>query len=118
MSRRSNPEKIKEWTRRLKRFEATKQTSAAFCRGEGISVASLYHWKRRLRELRDTAPASGQFKAVHVTAAPAMAIQEPTVIQLTDGIRIQLGTDLAVTELVVKRVLAATIETRAGEKSC
>ena len=118
MSRRSNPEKIKEWTRRLKRFEATKQTSAAFCRGEGISVASLYHWKRRLRELRDTAPASGQFKAVHVTAAPAMAIQEPTVIQLADGIHIQLGSDLAVAELVLKRVLATAIETRVGDRPC
>ena len=117
MPSRSNAKKIKEWTRRLKRFEATKQTSAAFCRDEGISVASLYQWRRRLDEKRD-APASTPFQAVHVTAAPAMAIQEPTVIQLTDGVRIQLGTDLAVAELVVQRLLAATVETLAGEQSC
>ena len=117
MPRRSNPEKIKQWTRRLKRFEASKETSAASCRDEGISVASLYQWRRRLREARD-APASNQFQAVHIAAAPVMAIQEPTIIQLANGIHIQLGSDLAVAELVVERVLAATIETRAGEKSC
>ena len=117
MPRRSNPEKIKEWTRRLKRFEASKQTSAAFCRGEGISVASLYQWRRRLREMRD-APTSNQFQTVHVTAAPVMAIQESTIIQLADGIHIQLGTDLTVAELVVERVLAATIETRVGVQTC
>ena len=66
----------------------------------------------------DASPASGQFQAVHVAAAPVMAIQEPTVIQLANGIHIQLGSDLAVAELVVERVLAATIESRAGVKSC
>jgi transposase-like protein len=118
MPRRSNPEKIKQWTRRLKRFEASKRTSAAFCRGEGISVASLYQWRRRLRENRDAVPASSQFQAVRVASPTVQAIQEPTVIQLVDGIHIQLGTDLAIVELVVERVLAATIEGRAGVKSC
>jgi transposase-like protein len=117
MPRRSNPEKIKQWTRRLKRFEATKQTSAAFCRDEGISVASLYQWRRRLREMRD-APASSLFQAVHVASPSVMEIQEPTIIQLGDGIHIQLGSDLTVAELVVERVLAATIEARAGVQSC
>ena len=117
MSRRSSPEKIKQWTRRLKRFKTSKQTAAAFCRDEGISVASLYQWRRRLREIRD-APAMSQFQAVHVALPPVQAIQEPTVIQLADGIHIRLGSDLAVAELVVERVLAATIEARAGVKSC
>ena len=68
--------------------------------------------------MRDVAPAPGQFQTVHVTAAPVMAIQESTIIQLADGIHIQLGTDLTVAELVVERVLAATIETRVGVQSC
>ena len=118
MPRRSNPEKIKQWTRRLKRFEASRRTSAAFCRDEGISVASLYQWRRRLREMRDVSPASGQFQAVHLASPTVQAIQEPTVIQLADGIHVRLGSDLAVVELVVERVLAATIEGRAGAKSC
>ena len=117
MPRRSNPLKVKEWTSRLKRFEASKQTVLAFCRREEISVASLYHWKRRLREVRDTAPSS-QFQSIRVTSPLAQAPQEQTVIQLADGIHIQLGSDLAVAELVVNRVLGATIEAHAEAKSC
>ena len=33
---------------RLARFAASAQTAAQFCAAEGVSVASLYHWKRRL----------------------------------------------------------------------
>ena len=117
MPRRSSPEKIKQWTRRVERFEASKQKAAAFCGAEGVSVASLNQWRRRLREMREASP-SKQFQAVHVTSPDVMITQGPSVIQLADGIHIQLGGDLAVVELVVERVLAATIEGRAGEKLC
>ena len=43
MPRGSNPEKMKEWTDRLKRLEKSKQTVSEFCLSEGVSVPSLYH---------------------------------------------------------------------------
>lgn len=115
MSRGSNPEKIKEWTGRLKRFEKSKQTVAAFCRGEGVSVPSLYHWKKRVRDVAAPSP----FQQVHVSSPLIKPAQERTVIQLGNGIHIKLGSDLPVAELVVKQVLDAAINaSTTGAKSC
>jgi transposase len=36
------------WIERLARFANAGQSAAQFCAAEGVSVASLYHWKRRL----------------------------------------------------------------------
>ena len=36
------------WAERLARFANSGQTAAPFCAAEGVSIASLYHWKRRL----------------------------------------------------------------------
>ena len=36
------------WVERLARFADSGQSAAQFCAAEGVSVASLYQWKRRL----------------------------------------------------------------------
>ena len=36
------------WAERRARFAAADRTTAQFCAAEGVSVASLYLWKRRL----------------------------------------------------------------------
>jgi hypothetical protein len=36
------------WQKRLKRFQASNLTVAAFCQSEDVSQASFYHWKRKL----------------------------------------------------------------------
>ena len=33
-----------EWRERVARYERTTETSAAFCRREGVSTASLFAW--------------------------------------------------------------------------
>ena len=115
MPRGSNPEKIKEWTGRIKRLEKSKQTVSAFCQSEGVSVPSLYHWKKRLRGV--TAPSL--FRQVHVASPSIAPTQGGTVIQLGSGIHIELGSDLSVAELVVKQVLDAAINAATtGAKSC
>jgi hypothetical protein len=112
MPRGSNPKKTEEWTSRLDRFEESSQTVAAFCRSEGVSVPSFYHWKKKLR------PSRGPFQSVHV-APPVASIKEETVIQLAGGIHIQLGSNLPVVELIVKQLLAAALDTQStGAKSC
>ena len=115
MPRGPNPEKTKEWTGRLKRLEKSKQTVADFCRSEGVSVPSLYHWKKRLRDV--TAPSP--FRQVRVASPLVTATHEGTVIQLGNGIHIELGSDLPVAELVVKQVLDAAINaSTTGAKPC
>ena len=122
MPRGSRPEKVKEWASRLERFEASKQTVAEFCRQEGVSDASFYLWRRKLRAMRETS-APNSFQAVRIVSAPVEAANAETVIQLTGGVQIQLGSDLPVVELVVKELFAATIEARsvatcAGAQQC
>ena len=135
MPRGSSPQKINEWTSRLERFAESKQTVGEFCRREGVSEASLYLWKKRLPPVHDVVAARNKhqgvkdkaapssFQAVHVTDPPVMTATEATVIQLGNGVQIQLGSDLPVVELVVKQLLAATIaarfaEARPGAESC
>lgn len=134
MPRGSRPEKVKEWKSRLVRFAESKQTVAEFCRQEGVSDASFYLWKKKLRATRETSArttrqavgersAASAFQAVQIVSPPLATANAKTVIQLTGGVQIQLGSDLPAVELVVKELFAATIEvrsvaTRAGAQTC
>ena len=40
-----------DWRDRLKRQASSRQSVAAFCRSEGVSVATFYWWRSRLRGL-------------------------------------------------------------------
>lgn len=50
MKRGSNPETMRRWTERLRRFENSGLTVGEFCLREGVSSASFYSWKRKLRD--------------------------------------------------------------------
>ena len=50
MPRGHSPQKIRQWTERLKRFERSGVSVARFCQSEGISESSFYQWKRKLRK--------------------------------------------------------------------
>lgn len=117
MSRGPSRKKLEEWTSRLGRFEQSNQTVAVFCQHEGVSAASLYQWKRKLREpLPAATPA---FVPVRVASPIVTRPQDETVIQLGNGVRIQLGRDLPVVELILKQLLAATLDPpSAGAKPC
>lgn len=119
----SNPQKVKEWTNRLAKFEESNKSIAVFCVHAGVSEASFYHWRKRLREASDAVSTGRRLEAVHVVASLPMATREETTIQLSHDIHIQLGGDLRVVELVVKQLFAATIDSKSsatlpGAKSC
>ena len=44
----SSPVKVRQWRRRLLRFQESGQTVAEFCRKEKVSEASLYRWRKEL----------------------------------------------------------------------
>jgi hypothetical protein len=77
-----------EWRKRLARFARGGQTVAAFCLGERVSMATFYHWKRRLAsesvERRTGATAvgvsrngTGAFLPVRIERAAAVEIELP-----------------------------------------
>jgi hypothetical protein len=45
------------WTDRLERFEHAGTTVANFCLAEGVSQASYYYWRRKLRDAQAATPA-------------------------------------------------------------
>ena len=49
MSHRSDPILRRVWAERLERFPSSGLTIIDFCRREGISTASFYHWRKRLK---------------------------------------------------------------------
>ncbi len=48
MARMVDHENGRVWRERLRRFETSGLTVTKFCDDEGVSVASFYHWRKRL----------------------------------------------------------------------
>lgn len=126
MPRKPDPAKLREWSDRMQRFEKSSQTVAEFCRAEGVSQPSFYHWKRRLRggsRRRQGVKGRGQstaaanpsigFRSVVVTP-PADGVS--VKIQLPGGAAIEMRDDLVVIEQVVKQLLDH--QAGRGEQEC
>ena len=114
MARTPDPAKQREWSDRFRRFGKSSQTVADFCRAEGVSQPSFYHWKRRLvggrrrpsvkRRQRSAVPANPRsgFRSVVITAATdAVSVK----VRLPGGAVIELGDDPLVIERVVGQLL-------------
>lgn len=79
------------WSKRLVRFQAASLTTAQFCAAEGVSVASFYHWKRRLTPRLDGKPSAEErprLLPVRVTTPSA-----PLELILPAGAILRVGTD-------------------------
>ena len=88
------------WAARLDRFDQSETTIAQFCLQEGVSQASYYYWRRKLRT---QSPASKQKQASPVPPFlpvtlpsqqatiidPATTIPSRMTIELPGGIRIR-----------------------------
>ncbi len=84
------------WRKRLRRFERSDLTVVAFCRSEGVSAPSFYHWRKRLAErdrpgVRASARPTESFVPVRLSAALTAAQATPAMeIHLPNGTRICL----------------------------
>jgi hypothetical protein len=114
MSRGSNAAKVAEWTNRLRRYEESNQTVAEFCQSDGVSSASFYLWKKKLRELAATPAVAGKspspFRPVLVSPSSLRPARQETIVRLGRDIRIELGSDLTIVESIVKQLLTVTAD--------
>ncbi|HWB99876.1 MAG TPA: hypothetical protein VG672_24380 [Bryobacteraceae bacterium] len=79
------------WSERFARFDATTLTTAQFCAAEGVSVASFYHWKRRLTPQPHDKPAiDDRPRLLPVRVATPSA---PLELILPGGTILRIGTD-------------------------
>ena len=92
LGRRPDPSLHAQWQKRLHRFEQSGLSASAFCAQQGVSLASFYSWRRRLRQA-DPALAQDQ-RFVPIRLLPAAA---PVELVLPSGavLRLTPGCDLA-----------------------
>jgi transposase-like protein len=95
----------RQWRQRMNRFRASKLSVKEFCRREGVSEPTFYHWRKRLLQSptrgvpqrRKSAVAGFVELAVHGSAA--------TQIELPNGIRLHVAATHA--EALVAAITAA-----------
>lgn len=84
--------KREEWAERVSRQESSGQSVGEFCRLEGVSVASFYNWRRKLRGGGSPSsewPSGAAFVPVRVSASGAIASADPQIeVRLPNGVRI------------------------------
>ena len=104
--------KVREWQRRMTRFEEAQQSVAEFCRKEGVSVPSFYQWRKRLaRRARPAEEALG-FRPVRLVGSAGVAVQ------LAGGTQLQVPTsDRRALRLVIDTLARADAQ-RAGGGPC
>jgi len=124
MPRSPEPGKLREWSKRFRRFERSSQTVADFCRAEGVSQPSFYRWRRRLaggerrsakrrQEVAVPGHRRSGFRSVVITP-PAGAVS--VKVRLAGGVVIELVDDPLVIERVVGQLLRHQAE--AGADGC
>ena len=90
--RRPDPSTRQLWQQRLERFRDGGLTTSAFCDREGISPASFYAWRRRLRA--DTVPNTAdepRLVPVRLVTPPPSA---PVELLLPSGVVVRLSPDI------------------------
>lgn len=71
------------WGDRIDRFEQSSQTVAQFCAAEGVSTASFYQWRRKLRANTPATASLAKFVPVELAArsqtkaATVMSVEFP-----------------------------------------
>ncbi len=58
--------KVREWQRRMARFQEAQQSVAEFCRKEGVSAPSFYQWRKRLAQRPRPAEEAAGFRPVRL----------------------------------------------------
>jgi transposase-like protein len=111
MSRKTHRNVAQVWRQRLERQARGRWSVAEFCRREGVSTPSFYHWRKRLGVLlgRDEQPngarrtSEARFLPVEV---PSSLLSAGVSIQLPGGAVVQLPRD-ASADIVAAAVGAA-----------
>jgi len=136
MSRSSDPTKPAVWRERLERFSSCGLAVARFCAQEHVSVASFYHWRKKLghkgrrmtdghpRHRTDLTGGRGVFQPVAVVPAASGLVSvasglvpaaRAVCIQMPCGTRIEVDAgDLDALRTVLAEVARADCGREAG----
>ena len=92
MSRSIDPTVWERWRDRLRRFESSDLTVAAYCQAEGVSPAGFYQWRKKLGN--SSAPGGRRTKANSMRPAfvpvVATSFASAVVVILANGVRVEI----------------------------
>jgi transposase-like protein len=89
MTDRSHSTTRQIWADRIDRFEQASQSVAEFCAAEGVSAASFYQWRRKLRPKISTTTALARFVPVGLPEEPHTEPATVMSVELPGGVRIR-----------------------------
>jgi len=104
--------KAREWQRRLRRFQATEQSVAEFCRQEGVSAPSFYQWRKRLTQRVGLTEEATGFRPVRLIPSASVFVQLP------GGTQLHVPTSDAQALRLVVDTLSHADAQRAGGRPC
>jgi hypothetical protein len=121
MARSSDSAKAAQWRKRLERFGSSSVSVARFCRREGVSVASFYHWRKKLAAGTDSSATRRRvasqpcvFQPVTVVpTSPAIAVHLPGPARL----EVPLG-DVETLRVVVRELVRSGSVREEGDAPC
>lgn len=106
MARLPDPAVYTRWSRLIQRHQQSDLTIADFCDQHGVSTASFYQWRRKIRK---QAQQRGEFFAVEV-GLPRESTRDVTV-RFPCGTQIELdAADTDNLRLVIDRLAARNVE--------
>lgn len=116
MSRGSDGEKLKLWGERFRRYAKSALSVEEFCRGEGVSAPTFYHWRKKLAQApsRRALGKRRAFRAVMVT--PSVAALS---VRLPGGAELEVPREnLDAVRAVVAELVRTQYDLTAGDGLC
>jgi transposase-like protein len=89
MTDRSHSTTRQIWADRIDRFEQASQSVAEFCAAEGVSAASFYQWRRKLRPKISATTALTRLVPVELAEDPQAEPATVMSVELPGGVRIR-----------------------------
>lgn len=81
-------QRMEYWIAHLSSLDAEGISTKAYAEREGLSVASLYYWRKRVKSAKDASKISRRFVAVQVEPSPQPI---SCALVLGPGVRLELG---------------------------
>jgi len=116
MAVRSDSRKVREWELRMARLEESRLSVAGFCRQEGVSAASFYHWRKKFQR---AAAASAEADKRSAFTPVRLVGGASVTARLPGGTQVEIPTsDPRVLQLAMEALVQADALRTAGGAPC
>lgn len=107
MSRLPDPAVRRRWEDRLRSFEQSGLSVVEFCERNGVSTASFYLWRRKIRDASTSSHNSSDHAGAFVPVTVESAARECFRVRLADRAVVEIPASESATLLRVVERLAA-----------